>query len=91
MILLKRVDAERHVDRWYLIAVGRDLFGPALICGWGNRRTKFQHLRATSIADEQQALALVNKLVARRLRRGYAVVDDQSSDSGTSLVIDTSL
>ncbi len=81
MILLKRVDAERHMDRWYLVAASRDLFGPALICGWGNRRTMFQHLRATSTPDERQAQVLADKLVARQLRRGYLIVEDQHAES----------
>ena len=91
MILLKRVDAERHMDRWYLIAVGRDLFGPALICGWGNRRTLFQHLRATSTTDERQAQVLADKIIARQLRRGYTIVEDQAAGSRANSSINISI
>ena len=91
MILLKRVDVERHMDRWYLVAASRDLFGPALICGWGNRRTLFQHLRATSTSDERQAKVLAGKITARQLRRGYTIVEDQAADSRANSAINISI
>jgi len=70
-LVLRRVEREQNVARFYDLTIERDLFGPiVLIRRWGrlgSRGRKFldQH---TSEAEAAQAM---NKLAASKRRRGY--------------------
>jgi predicted DNA-binding WGR domain protein len=76
LIFLKRTDPLKHIDRWYRIAIEADLFGPCnLVRSWGNRRTSYQRTRVQSMPDEDSAWQLVDKIVARKLRKGYVMVE----------------
>jgi predicted DNA-binding WGR domain protein len=76
LIFLKRTDPLKHIDRWYRIAVEADLFGPCnLVRSWGNRRTSYQRTHVQPMPDEDSAWQLVDKIVARKLRKGYVTVE----------------
>ncbi len=63
-------------NRWYRIAVEADLFGPCnLVRSWGNRRTSYQRTHVQPKPDEDSAWQLVTKIVARKLRKGYVMVE----------------
>jgi predicted DNA-binding WGR domain protein len=43
MTLLARTEPEMNMDRWYSVRVQSTLLEPwAVICAWGNRRTRYQ-------------------------------------------------
>ncbi len=76
LIFLKRTDPLKHIDRWYRIAVEADLFGPCnLVRSWGNRRTSYQRISVQPMPDEDSAWQLLDKIVARKLRKGYVMVE----------------
>ena len=82
LIFLKRTDPLKHIDRWYRIAIEADLFGPCnLVRTWGNRRTSYQRTSIEPMPDEDSAWRLLNKIVARKLRKGYVMVEP-SQDQG---------
>ncbi len=75
-IFLKRTDPLKHIDRWYRIAVESDLFGPCnLLRSWGNRRTSYQRTRVQPMPDVDSAWQLLDEIVARKLRKGYVLVE----------------
>ena len=84
LIFLKRTDPLKHIDRWYRIAIEADLFGPCnLVRSWGNRRTSYQRTSVWPMPDVDSAWQLVDKIVARKLRKGYVMVE--SSQDPTAL------
>lgn len=75
MIILKRVDPARGLDRWYGIAVTVNLFGDVVLWrGWGSRRTAFQRVRGDVVASVQMAEQAQQRLLERKLKRGYTIV-----------------
>ena len=75
LVLLTRVDPEEHMDRWYMVTVQPTLFEPlAVICSWGNRQNDYQRVHIIPAASPAQALALAEKIVVAKQRRGYRVV-----------------
>ncbi len=82
MILLVRVDPEKNANRWYAVAVQSTLLdGCAVVCLWGSRRTGYQRQRVISMPSEQEAKALAEQIVARKLRRGYVCLSKNESTS----------
>ena len=69
MIVLIRVDPEKRMDRWYSVGVQPALFESyAVICLWENRRTCYQRERVIPADTLQDALALAEKIIQRRIR-----------------------
>jgi predicted DNA-binding WGR domain protein len=80
MIILKRIDPDRHMDRWYCLDITTDLFGqPCLYRAWGNRRTAYQHVRCDPFTAHLEAVSVAQKLIARRRQHGYQeIYNDQA-------------
>ncbi len=76
MTLLKRVDPQAGMDRWYLAGAVRDVFGDsAILCAWGNRRNCYQRMHliyppATEVAQN------ITRIVAHKVKRGYSIVEE---------------
>ncbi len=69
--------------RYYRISVEAGLFGPILVktwgrIGWRNRQME-QHFDGESLSD---ALDTANHLIARKLRKGYEVMDSICRSQG---------
>lgn len=65
------------MNRWYAVSVQPTLLdGCAVLYLWGSRRTGYQraHIIPTGSTDEAQALA--EQIVARKLRRGYVRLNE---------------
>ena len=76
LTFLKRTDPLKHIDRWYRLTIEADLFGPCnVVRSWGNRRTSYQQTRIQPMLDENSARQLADRIVARKLRKGYVLVD----------------
>lgn len=74
--VIKRVEPEEHMDRWYLIAVQETLFEPlAVVCAWGSRETSYQQMRILPADSVDNAQALAVRIIAQKLKRGYVLVD----------------
>ncbi len=83
-VFLKRTDSLKHIDRWYRIAIEADLFGPCnVVRSWGNRRTSYQRTHVQPMPDEDSAWQLLDQIVARKLSKGYVMVE--SSQYQTTL------
>jgi predicted DNA-binding WGR domain protein len=80
MIILKRIDPDQHMDRWYCLDITTDLFGqPCLYRAWGNRRTAYQHVRCDPFTAHPEAVSVAQKLIARRRQHGYEeIYNDQT-------------
>jgi len=75
VIVLVHVDPEKHMDRWYAVNVQPTLFDHySVICLWGSRRTGYQREKAFSAVSLEQAQGLADKIVSRKIRRGYQVL-----------------
>lgn len=80
-MLLIKVDPEAHVDRWYLIVVQPTLLDKsAVICAWGSRRSSYQRTKIFPVASAAEAEALAQKMIEKRIKRGYAPVGAQTPD-----------
>lgn len=74
MILLHHVDPTDNLNRWYLVSIQATLFFPcAVIIAWGRRDNDFQQWRAISVETPAQAQELANRIVKKKLRRGYQI------------------
>ncbi|MFZ6028543.1 MAG: WGR domain-containing protein [Chloroflexota bacterium] len=74
MIVLKRLDPTENVNRWYLVSIQPTLFHPcAVIVAWGRCDNDFQRWRAIPVEDQAQAERLAERIVSRKIRRGYHV------------------
>ena len=72
MILLQRIHPEVNENRWYLVAVQPTLFHPcAVVIAWGRRDNDFQQWRVIPVETEEQARDMAERIVARKIRRGY--------------------
>ncbi len=80
MPLLIRVDPALHMNRWYHVAVQPGLFDPWVVaCAWGNRSTGYQRARQFPVATPEQGRILAEKIVRRKLRRGYRLEEAPNS------------
>jgi len=76
--VLTKVDAEKHMDRRYIVLVQASLLDPvAVICAWGNRRTTYQRMRVLPAASVAEAQATADKIIRQKVRRGYQVVSER--------------
>lgn len=72
LVVLRRVEPDEKMDRWYLVTVQRTLLDPvAVVCQYGSRHTSWQQTRVLPAASREEAEALAGKIVAAKLRRGY--------------------
>jgi len=70
-LVLRRVEPERNVARFYALMVERDLFGrEVLVRHWGRIESKGRE-RAKVHADEGEAAQAMGKLAAAKRQRGY--------------------
>jgi predicted DNA-binding WGR domain protein len=74
-VLLHRVNLEKNEARFYLLIVGSSLLDPhAVLRTWG-RLGGHQRSMVSPCASAEEAQILAERLVRRRLRRGYCVVN----------------
>ncbi|NUM43397.1 MAG: WGR domain-containing protein [Anaerolineales bacterium] len=60
------------MNRWYHVAVQPGLFDPYVVaCAWGNRNTGYQRARQIPVATPEKGHFLAEKIIHRKLRRGY--------------------
>jgi predicted DNA-binding WGR domain protein len=70
-LVLRRVDPEHQVARFYMLAIEQDLFGTVrLVRNWGRIGTRGRELADVFDTEEQAAKAL-EALAAVKRRRGY--------------------
>lgn len=75
LILLHRIDPERNEARFYLIQAGASVVDQhAVLRIWG-RIGGAQHAMATPCSSAEEAEQLAQRLVTRRLKRGYSIVE----------------
>ncbi|RIK33057.1 MAG: WGR domain-containing protein [Chloroflexi bacterium] len=75
IISLARIDPELHMNRWYTIAVQPTLLDPvAVICTWGNRKTRYQRMRIQPTSSPKEARTVADGIVRRKVGRGYRKV-----------------
>jgi len=74
VILLSRKCVEENLNRWYLVSIQATLFFPcAVVVAWGRRDNNFQQWRAIPVDTLDHAQELANKIVKKKLQRGYQV------------------
>jgi len=60
------------MDRWYSIGCQPTLFDRwAVVCAWGSRRSNYVRQRAIPVENMAQAQQIAEKIVARKIRKGY--------------------
>lgn len=85
LAIMKRIEPEENMDRWYLVTVQATLFDPvAVITAWGSRETTYQQMRISPAGSEEEALDLAARIVGQKLRRGYMLMHEHGR-STTSL------
>ena len=71
VLVLRRVEPERNVARFYALMIEHDLFGRViLVHHWGRIGSKGRE-RAAVHADEGEAAQAMGKLAAAKRQRGY--------------------
>ena len=71
VLVLRRVEPEQNVARFYALMIERDLFGRViLVRHWGRIGSKGRE-RAEVYADEGEAAQAMGKLAAAKRQRGY--------------------
>lgn len=71
-IFLTRVDREKNVQRWYRVELAPTLFAPvSVICTWGRLGSSYQRGRVIPVETIVQGEMLVERIVAKRLKRHY--------------------
>jgi predicted DNA-binding WGR domain protein len=74
MSMLTRIEPENNMDRWYFVGVQPTLLEPwAVICAWGNRRTRYMRMRSLPVESLEVAEEIAAANVARKVRRGYLI------------------
>ena len=72
--LLHRVNPEKNEARFYFVSIGPALFDPhAVIRIWG-RIGGYQRILVTPCQTSTEARKLAKRLVQRRLKRGYKLI-----------------
>ncbi|MBP7042327.1 MAG: WGR domain-containing protein [Chloroflexi bacterium] len=73
--LLKRIDREEHINRWYFVTVQATLLDTvAVVTAWGSRENEYQQIRALPMASWAEAEILAEQIVRAKLKRGYQFV-----------------
>ena len=71
MLVLRRVEADTNVHRFYALMIERDLFGRVLLVRrWGRIGTRGRE-RSEEHPSETEAAAAMDRLAAAKRRRGY--------------------
>jgi predicted DNA-binding WGR domain protein len=71
-IILYRIDSQKHMHRYYRLAVQPDLFGQwCLLREWGRIGSSGQ-MRQVLFPTRQEAEAALDKQRRAKVRRGYA-------------------
>ena len=77
-VLLKRLDPEEHINRWYMVRVQPTLLDPvAVICAWGSRETSWQQMQIFPMPSWEEAEHAAAEFIAQKLKRGYVVVEEE--------------
>ena len=80
--LLHRVNPEKNEARFYFVSFGPALFDPhAVIRVWG-RIGGYQRMLITPCQTPMEARKLAMKLVQRRLKRGYRLIQGAALTNG---------
>jgi predicted DNA-binding WGR domain protein len=83
MNMLTRIEPEEGMDRWYFVGIQPTLLEPwAVICAWGNRRTRYARMRSLPAESLKVAEEIAAAIVSRKMRRGYLITG--SSEDATS-------
>lgn len=70
-LLMRRIDTEKHLHRFYRMTVQRDLFnGASLIREWGQIGSPGR-VRVEYHPDEGQALNALAEIASEKTKRGY--------------------
>ena len=72
METLQKIDPQKHMYRWYSVGIQNTLVdGVAVIVGWGSLKSSFQQWRTFKMSSFEEALALKDKIIASRYKKGY--------------------
>jgi predicted DNA-binding WGR domain protein len=72
--LLTRIDRDEGMNRWYMVTIQPTLFDPiAVVCAWGSRQNDYQQMRIMPVESVEEGVALAEKIVRNKERRGYQV------------------
>jgi predicted DNA-binding WGR domain protein len=72
MVILTRVNVEKHMDRWYMVGVQATLFETwSVVCFWGSRRSRYQRVRVIRADNQKVANQIAEKIIKRKIQRGY--------------------
>jgi predicted DNA-binding WGR domain protein len=75
--VLTRVDPEKQMNRWYIVAVQASLLEPVVVLSaWGSRQSTYQRVRILAAASVADAQATADKLIRKKVRRGYQIVSN---------------
>ena len=81
-VLLHRINVEKNELRFYLVSVRPSLLDPyAVLRMWG-RLGGQQRSMVSPCASAEEAEILAERLVRRRLRRGYCIVNQSVEVTG---------
>lgn len=73
LVHLRRIDPSRRMWRFYSLTLQPTLLGGVdLVRRWGRLGTSGGSMRTDTFPDEASAQAALEKLAARKRRRGYA-------------------
>ena len=77
LVVMKRLEPEENMDRWYLVTIQATLFAPvAVVTAWGSNQTAYQQMRASPAGSVAEATSMADEIVRAKLKRGYAIVID---------------
>jgi len=76
--ILARIDPDRNVWRYYRVEVGPCLIGPwAVHRVWGRLGQRRSGFLVNLCASQVEAGALAERLVRRKLKRGYIIIEQE--------------
>ena len=72
ILMLRRIDPEHGMARFYSLMIERDLFGTVrLVRHWGRIGAMQGRELARDFATEEEAIEVLERLAAAKRRRGY--------------------
>ncbi len=80
--LLHRIDPEKNDARFYIIQVGPSLLDPHCVLRIWGRIGGHQCSMISSCASDADAQRLADRVVRRRLQRGYQIVNVNGGQNG---------
>ena len=88
MSMLTRIEPENNMDRWYFVGIQPTLLEPwAVICAWGNRRTRYMRMRSLPAESLKVAEEIATDIVTRKVRRGYLITGSSEEAALTTYTI----